>query len=306
MSLPRLTIAAAGVALLVLVGYGTCPWADRPGGAPTGEPSPSEPLQDATASRAAALEARLAREAAARIQLERQVARLDERVSMLAKRLGEQPASPARPGARNQDAPREAENASARPAGPENFDGAVLLDAGFSASEAAELRARVDGITMSSLALWDRATREGWVGTPRFEEEAAAVAHGAQLEALRSDVGDEAFDWALFAAGHDHRIRVESVLAGSPAAMGGDSSGRPGGRIRQRAHVHRRTARRGHHRGQGRRSRRGRSPARGRAACRLPAARPARAPDRRDAGATAAGPLRRPTAPEVHRSAAPG
>lgn len=221
MSLPRLTIAAAGVALLVLVGYGTCPWADRPGGAPTGEPSPSEPLQDATASRAAALEARLAREAAARIQLERQVARLDERVSMLAKRLGEQPASPARPGARNQDAPREAENASARPAGPENFDGAVLLDAGFSASEAAELRARVDGITMSSLALWDRATREGWVGTPRFEEEAAAVAHGAQLEALRSDVGDEAFDWALFAAGHDNRIRVESVLAGSPAAMVG-------------------------------------------------------------------------------------
>jgi hypothetical protein len=101
-----------------------------------------------------------------------------------------------------------------------SFDENALVERGISAREAADLRASYEELEMARLYLRDSAAREGWLRTPRFRR---AVEN--QRVAFREDVGDRAFDLALFAAGRNNRIVVSGVLEGSPALGAGIESG---------------------------------------------------------------------------------
>ena len=70
------------------------------------------------------------------------------------------------------------------------------------------------------LYLRDRATREGWAGTPRFLQEV-----GEQRAGLRATVGDETFDWLLYATQRANRVAVRTVISTGPAAQAGVRTG---------------------------------------------------------------------------------
>jgi membrane-associated protease RseP (regulator of RpoE activity) len=109
---------------------------------------------------------------------------------------------------------------------PAPFDEQALLDAGFDPREAARLRERVETFELERLYLRDRATREGWAGTQRFAEEARALE--ARGRALRDELGDDRYDWLLYASGQSNRVVVQSVMERSPAS---DAGIRPGDAI---------------------------------------------------------------------------
>jgi hypothetical protein len=162
------------------------------------------------------LERQLAEERAARALLEEAVAALEERVAAL------DPDPIDMPGSRPSDAAgfsADPDRPASRPADRAVIDADVLIAAGFSAQEAAALQERWEAFEMERLYLRDQAAREGWLGTPRFREERLAL--DARQAALRSELGDDSWDWVLYAAGHPNRVVVQSVLARSPAAEAG-------------------------------------------------------------------------------------
>ena len=99
------------------------------------------------------------------------------------------------------------------------FDEQSLVDAGFDPREAARLREATEQLELEQLYLRDRAVREGWAGTPRFAEEARAL--DARGRALREELGDDRYDWLLFASGRPNRVIVQSVMERSPAGDAG-------------------------------------------------------------------------------------
>jgi hypothetical protein len=169
------------------------------------------------------LERQLADERAARARLEEAVAALEERVAALAA------AGTAEPGSVEPD---RSDMPGSRPSGAAGFSAAAevpgideqtLVAAGFSAQEAAALEERWEAFEMERLYLRDQAAREGWVGTPRFREERRAL--DAREAALRSEFGDDSWDWVLYAAGRPNRVVVQSVLKRSPAGEAGLRAG---------------------------------------------------------------------------------
>lgn len=119
------------------------------------------------------------------------------------------PASPATP----------APLASPHAAASRGFDEAALLAGGMRPEEARRMRELAESVDMDQLYLRDRATREGWAATPRFAEESRAI--GARVDALREEVGDDAFDWFLFASNRLNRVLISDVLERSPASAAG-------------------------------------------------------------------------------------
>ena len=73
---------------------------------------------------------------------------------------------------------------------------------------------------LAVLYLRDQATREGWAGTPRFMQSLYELRSG-----LREKLGDESFDWLLYATQRNNRVAARSVLATGPAAHAGLRSG---------------------------------------------------------------------------------
>ena len=96
------------------------------------------------------------------------------------------------------------------------FDEQGLIARGLSTDEAGRLRERFDENEMAELYLRDRAVREGWQGTPRYWR-----ALREERAALRDDVGDDAYDLLLYAAGRNNRVVLSGVLQNSPAAAAG-------------------------------------------------------------------------------------
>jgi hypothetical protein len=96
------------------------------------------------------------------------------------------------------------------------FDAEGLLESGVSAADVARLQTFFEESALESLELRDRATREGWVESPRFVQ--ATV---AQRMATRSQLGDEAFDQFLYATHRTNRVRARSVLPNGAAARAG-------------------------------------------------------------------------------------
>jgi hypothetical protein len=176
--------------------------------------APEEPMRgDAPADTAAAriatlraeledLRARLEAETAAREQLARSMGRFGD----------------ARPTGGDKTAPEpSADTDRAAASGPPPFfDGTALVALGVSQADVTWLHELHDDFEMQQLELADRATREGWFGTPRFVQE-----HAGQLTALREELGDEVYDLVLYASGENNRVIVGDVLQSSPARRAG-------------------------------------------------------------------------------------
>jgi hypothetical protein len=99
----------------------------------------------------------------------------------------------------------------------------ALMTAGLDANKAAAVKRRYDEIELTEVYLRDQAAREEWVGTERFTEELAALE--AQRLAVRDEIGDAAYDQYLFSLGRTNRVRIDDVMAGSPAAEVGLQAG---------------------------------------------------------------------------------
>ncbi len=99
----------------------------------------------------------------------------------------------------------------------------ALTFAGLDATAAADIKRRGDELAMAEMHLRDQATREQWLDSPRFAAEMAAIE--AQRTSVRDEVGDEAYDRYLFALGQPNRVRIDDVMAQSPAEQAGLQSG---------------------------------------------------------------------------------
>jgi hypothetical protein len=100
---------------------------------------------------------------------------------------------------------------------------ATLIEAGVVEDLAADIVWREGQYELDRLELRDQAVREGWFGSERYREEAARLE--ADKPDLRSEVGDDAYDRYLFAAGEDNRVKVNSTISGSPAEAAGLRAG---------------------------------------------------------------------------------
>lgn len=102
---------------------------------------------------------------------------------------------------------------------PEERELQRYIDAGFSPVRAEALKARQDDLALQRLFLRDQARREGWMGTPRYREELGQL--NAQVQQLRTELGDEDYDRFLYATGRPNRVVVRTTLTGGPAAEAG-------------------------------------------------------------------------------------
>jgi len=94
-----------------------------------------------------------------------------------------------------------------------------LVKAGIDAELAADIVRRRNEVDMKLLELRDRASREGYIGTDRYADELNELRD--QNISLRDEIGDEYYDSYLYASGQGNRVRVASVMIGSPAEQAG-------------------------------------------------------------------------------------
>ena len=94
-----------------------------------------------------------------------------------------------------------------------------LAAAGFTSQQIETMRRREAQALMQQIELDDRARREGWVNTPRYNQEVNNLTSGA--DTLRHDLGDDAYNRYLFASGRPNRIAIGTVIETSPAEQAG-------------------------------------------------------------------------------------
>ncbi len=180
--------------------------------APRAAAAPVAERDDRLAERIAALETQLAEERARRIDLARQI---DEVYEQLASVGGAaDPATADTAGATAHGSVDEETVREAVDYGKSQMERA-LISAGLDESLAAEIKRRGDEVAMTEMYLRDQATREGWIDTPRFDEEMEALA--AERTDLRDELGDDAYDRYLFAMGQRNRVIVNDVMINSAA-----------------------------------------------------------------------------------------
>jgi hypothetical protein len=92
---------------------------------------------------------------------------------------------------------------------------AALRTAGVAEEVAAEIVWLQGQQELGRLELRDQALREGWFATDRYRAELERISE--QEPDLRDELGDEAYDRYLYAAGENNRVRVQGVIAGSVA-----------------------------------------------------------------------------------------
>jgi hypothetical protein len=103
------------------------------------------------------------------------------------------------------------------------LDEATLVTAGFSPSDARDLKRAYDELQMEQLYARDRAARkdfgkgESWAAT--LEEIAT------QERTLADRYGEAGYDWMLYASGRPNRVSVDQIFEGSPAEAGGLNEG---------------------------------------------------------------------------------
>jgi len=189
-----------------------------PRAVPPAEVTPPREGRPGDAAWVAEIVARLDRAASERHELEEEVAALHEKVRDLEARI-----TPA-------DTDRAGSTAPGEPAPPASAvqDAAVdpaiplatrLTGLGVDQDRAAEIAERVNEVDLDRLYLRDQATREGWLNTPRYNQAMGEL--NGDLNALRDDVGDDAYDRYLYATGQANRVVVGSVMAGSSAEEAG-------------------------------------------------------------------------------------
>ena len=97
-----------------------------------------------------------------------------------------------------------------------HFDQTKLLEQGFGEALVADIQQRYEQNRLEILELRDRATREAWVDSPRFEDEVIGLERG-----LRNQLGPDDYDVLLYATGEPNRVVLQRVIEGSSAADAG-------------------------------------------------------------------------------------
>jgi C-terminal processing protease CtpA/Prc len=95
----------------------------------------------------------------------------------------------------------------------------ILTATGITAEQASMIQARLDEYDLKLLYLKDRASREGWLRTARYNKE-QRQARNAYRE-LRAEIGDDAYDRMLYALGQANRIVVRDIMQNSVAQQYG-------------------------------------------------------------------------------------
>jgi C-terminal processing protease CtpA/Prc len=105
----------------------------------------------------------------------------------------------------------------------EELDGETqLVAAGLEPQQAKSIMQFLADIEMERLYLHDQATREGWIGTPRYRQENMDLIE--REEDLRLELGDTDYDLYLYGTGQPNRVIIQSVIEGSPAQKAGIES----------------------------------------------------------------------------------
>ncbi len=116
---------------------------------------------------------------------------------------------------------RRLENRELRSSGRDpgsNIEERLLL-AGFDPDLARTVRQREDERQMNELYLRDQAMREGWLNSPRYQQELQELRTSGAT--IRQELGDDRYDQYLYAMGRPNRIGVNRVLKTSPAQQSG-------------------------------------------------------------------------------------
>ncbi len=167
------------------------------------------------------LEARVAAAAAERQRLQGQIDALA--LQLAARESGADEAATAHTTARSSStAPETPARAPAIDYSKSDMERALTF-AGLDATAAADIKRRGDELAMAEMHVRDQATREQWLDSPRFAAEMAAIE--AQRTSVRDEVGDDAYDRYLYALGQPNRVRIDDVMAQSPAEEAGLQSG---------------------------------------------------------------------------------
>ena len=95
----------------------------------------------------------------------------------------------------------------------------ALIATGIPADQATLIQARLDEYDLKQLYIKDRASREGWLKTARYNKE-QRQAQNAYRE-LRPEIGDDAYDRMLYALGQVNRVVVRDIMQNSTAEQYG-------------------------------------------------------------------------------------
>ena len=94
-----------------------------------------------------------------------------------------------------------------------------LIRGGVDAGIAEDIVRRKNSVELKKLELNDRAKRDNYLGTQRFNDELENISR--QDVDLREELGDQAYDEYLFNSKQNNRIRIISVMLGSAAEQAG-------------------------------------------------------------------------------------
>ena len=95
----------------------------------------------------------------------------------------------------------------------------ALIESGIPAEQAALIQSRLDEFDLKQLYLKDRATREGWLKTSRYNKELRQIQNA--YRELRPEIGDDAYDRMLYALGRANRVAVRDIMQNSTAEQYG-------------------------------------------------------------------------------------
>jgi len=98
-----------------------------------------------------------------------------------------------------------------------------LLKAGINEATATDIMRRRSDIELKKLELYDRATREGYINTTQYQSELLDLT--AAETTLRDELGDDAYDFYLFANRQANRVKAISGMRGSNAEQAGLKDG---------------------------------------------------------------------------------
>jgi len=99
----------------------------------------------------------------------------------------------------------------------------ALIDAGIDQAKVSNIKNTFEQAEMDKLYLRDQATREGWMGSERYNDALKEITD--RTGALRSQLNDYEYDAYLYASGRSNRVFIESVLSNSPASNAGIQAG---------------------------------------------------------------------------------
>lgn len=218
--------AGLGAGALVMAQTGASGSRDQAGAATDESPqvlAAAEPATEADVERASSIAriepdalaqimARLDAEHDARTQLQAQITRLERELNALRSEMHASTELPADAMPTSDAIPGQVTGAFTQANSPEQ----LLAELGVSPAVAQDIKRRTDKLDMDRLTLRDRAAREGWLGEQKYFEELARVEGNVQT--LRTELGDDTYDKFLYSMGQTNRVRVESVIEGSPAA----------------------------------------------------------------------------------------